>query len=95
LSLFAHSNRFNQDDVEQKLDKQKFKLNQIGFFKITFWLIALFSATAMISIVLNMFPIFGTEEQVFLLEIHKYSTLLLLLLVIFNSGLITVNSKQI
>lgn len=94
IILFAHSNRLNKDDVIDNSDKQKIKFNQGGYLKVIFWLFTLFSLSAMISIVLNMFPIFGTEGQVYLLDVHKYSTLLLLLLVIFHSGLITVNSKQ-
>ena len=94
IILFAHSNRFNKDDVKENSDEQKFNFNQSGYLKVIFWLVALFSVSAMVSIVLNMFPIFGTEGQVYLLDVHKYSTLLLLLLVIFHSGLITVNSKQ-
>ncbi len=94
IILFAHSNRFNKEDVIENSEEQKIKLNQKGYLKVIFWLVALFSVSAMVSIVLNMFPIFGTEGQVYLLDVHKYSTLLLLLLVIFHSGLITVNSKQ-
>ena len=94
IILFAHSNRFNKDDLKENGDEPKIKFNQSGYLKVIFWLFALFSVSAMISIVLNMFPIFGTEGQVYLLDVHKYSTLLLLLLVIFHSGLITVNSKQ-
>jgi len=94
IILFAHSNRFNKDDLKENSDEQKIKINQSGYLKVIFWLVALFSVSAMVSIVLNMFPIFGTEGQVYLLDVHKYSTLLLLLLVIFHSGLITVNSKQ-
>lgn len=94
IILFAHSNRFNKSDILENSNEQKLKFNQTGYLKLVFWLFALFSVAAMVSIVLNMFPIFGTEGQVYLLDVHKYSTLLLLLLVIFHSGLITVNSKQ-
>ena len=94
IIIFAHSNRFNKDDIKSNLEEYKINFNRNGYLKVIFWLFALFSFSAMISIVLNMFPIFGTEGQVYLLEVHKYSTLLLLLLVIFHSGLITVSSKQ-
>ena len=94
IILFAHSNRFSKKDLQENSDEQKIKFNQSGYLKVIFWLVTLFSVSAMVSIVLNMFPIFGTEGQVYLLDVHKYSTLLLLLLVIFHSGLITVNSKQ-
>jgi hypothetical protein len=94
IVLFAHSNRFNKDDLVKDSDEKKYKISQSGYIKVMFWLFALFSASAMISIVLNMFPLFGTEGQDYLLDVHKYSTLFLLLLVIFHSGLIMVNSNQ-
>jgi ABC-type multidrug transport system fused ATPase/permease subunit len=93
IVLFAHSNKFSKNDFEIR-DGQESKLNLKGYLKVIFWLFALFSVSAMLSIVLSMFPILGTEGQVLLLDVHKYSTLLLLLLVIFHAGLITANSKQ-
>ncbi|MCP5064001.1 MAG: hypothetical protein GY936_16285 [Ignavibacteriae bacterium] len=90
IILFAHSNRFNKNDFAN--ETKAFKFNQTGYIKITFWLIVLFTIPAMIAIVLNMFPLFGTEGQLLLLEIHRYSTLIIFMLVIFHSGLITVNS---
>jgi len=93
IILFAHSNRFNKDDfVNSKDETNGYKFNQTGYIKITFWLIVFFTIPAMIAIVLSMFPLFGTEGQLLLLEIHRYSTLIIFILVIFHSGLITVNS---
>ena len=91
--LFAHSNRFNNNDVDLSNKKKTFIFNQIGYIKVTFWLIVLFSIPTMISVILSMFPLFGTEGQLYLLEIHRYSTLIVLILVILHSGLITVNHK--
>lgn len=91
--LFAHSNRFNNNDVDLSNKKKTFIFNQIGYIKVTFWLIVLFSIPTMISVILSMFPLFGTEGQLYLLEIHRYSTLIVLFLVILHSGLITVNHK--
>ena len=93
IILFAHSNRFNKNDLDLSNQKKKFNFNQIGYIKITFWLIVFFSIPTMISVILGMFPLFGTEGQLYLLEIHRYSTLIVLILVILHSGLITVNSK--
>ena len=93
IILFAHSNRFNKNDLVDSKEKKKFNFNQFGYIKIIFWLIVLISIPTMISVILSMFPLFGTEGQLYLLEIHRYSTLILLLLVILHSGLITVYDK--
>jgi len=45
--------------------------------KICFWLIILLALPVILSIVLGMLPLFGTDGQEFLLNLHRYSTLLL------------------
>jgi cytochrome b subunit of formate dehydrogenase len=45
--------------------------------KVCFWLIVFLALPVILSIVLGMFPIFGTEGQECLLNLHRYSTLLL------------------
>jgi hypothetical protein len=42
---------------------------------ITFWLILLLALPLILSIVLSMFPLFGTQYQELLAEIHRYSAL--------------------
>lgn len=91
--LFAHSNRFNKSDVDLSNKNKKFNFNQFGYIKITFWLIVLFSIPTMISVILGMFPLFGTEGQLYLLEIHRYSAVIIFFLVILHSGLVTVNLR--
>ena len=93
IILFAHSNQFSKYDLDNSKNNGIFIFNQMGYIKITFWLIVFFSIPTMISVILSMFPLFGTEGQLYLLEIHRYSTLIVLILVILHSGLITVNSK--
>ncbi|MCK5271522.1 MAG: hypothetical protein KAJ52_03055 [Sedimentisphaerales bacterium] len=44
--------------------------------KVFFWLMILLSLPVMLSIVLSMFPIFGTSGQEFLYHLHRYVTLL-------------------
>jgi MFS family permease len=56
--------------------------------KICFWLIILLALPAILSIVLSMFPLFGTEGQEFLLDTHRYSALLLALVAIVHTYLI-------
>lgn len=96
--LYAQSNSFNENDVTIKSDengKNKTMFKSTAYLKIIFWLISLISLPAMISIILSMFPLFGTEGQVSLLEIHRYSVLIISILVIFHIGLLSVNSKQL
>jgi len=44
--------------------------------KITFWLIVVLALPLILSIVSSMFPLFGTDGQKLLLELHRYSALL-------------------
>lgn len=43
--------------------------------KITFWLIIFMALPLMLSIVLSMFPVFGTYWQGLFLEVHRYTAL--------------------
>ena len=56
--------------------------------KICFWLIALLALPVILSVVLSMFPFFGTEGQEFLLNLHRYSALLLALAAIVHTYLV-------
>ena len=89
IVLFAHSNQFAKNDFvsQNEIENNKLpKFNNDGYLKLIFWLMAIFSLPAIISIILNMFPLFGTEGQNILLEIHRYSTLLMFILVVLQSG---------
>ncbi len=56
--------------------------------KICFWLIVILSLPMVLSIVLSMFTLFGTEGQEFLLQLHRYCALLLVLTAIVHTYLI-------
>lgn len=60
------------------LPPEKFELG----LKISFWAILTMSLPVILSAVVSMFPIFGTHGQEALLQIHRYSTLLLSLFAI-------------
>ncbi len=97
IILYAHSNSFNKNDIsldQKSLKINRSKLNSNGYLKLIFWLIVFFSLPTMISIILSMFPIFGTEGQEFLLNIHRYSTLIILLLFIFHVALVSSKSNK-
>ena len=56
--------------------------------KICFWLIVLLALPVILSVVLSMFPLFGTAGQHFLLNTHRYSALLFALAAIVHIYLI-------
>ncbi len=63
---------------------EKYELGQ----KICFWLIVMLALPLILSIVLSMFPLFGTEGQKFLFQLHRYSALLLALVAIVYTYLL-------
>jgi cytochrome b subunit of formate dehydrogenase len=62
---------------------QKYELGQ----KICFWLIVLLALPVILSIVLTMFPFFGTDWQKILLSLHRYSALSLALTIVVHTYL--------
>jgi cytochrome b subunit of formate dehydrogenase len=56
--------------------------------KITFWLIIFLALPLILSIVLSMFPYFGTYWQELLLNIHRYTALVFALTAIVNTYLL-------
>ncbi len=71
-------------EAVNKAGVRKYELLQ----KICFWLIVLLALPVILSIVLGMFPLFGTDGQKFLLNLHRYSTLLLALVAIIHTYLV-------
>ena len=53
--------------------------------KITFWLIIFLALPLILSIVLSMFPLFGTHWQELLLSTHRYTALVFALVVIVHT----------
>jgi len=96
IVLLANANRFDDSDItSSNTDGENgTTLKSSAYIKINFWLITVLSLPAMISIILSMFPLFGTEGQINLLDIHRYSVLIISVLVIFQIGLLSINSKQ-
>jgi cytochrome b subunit of formate dehydrogenase len=56
--------------------------------KITFWLIIFLALPLILSIVLSMFPYFGTYWQELLLDIHRYTALVFALTAIVHTYLL-------
>ena len=94
--MWAHSCRFNKGDwpwLQQLLRREimnkehpveKSWLGQ----KICFWLIVSLAIPLILSIVLSMFPFFGTNWQELLLSTHRYIALLLALVIIVHTYLL-------
>lgn len=93
--LWAHGCRFNKADWQclrsliprQANEKALSEGSELGQ-KIAFWLILLLALPLILSIVLGMFPLFGTAGQHFLLSTHRYSALLFALAAIVHIYLI-------
>ncbi len=56
--------------------------------KITFWLIAGLALPLILSIILSMFPLFGTYWQELLLNIHRYTALAFAIIAIVHTYLL-------
>ncbi len=84
--FWAHSQQFQEEDwsylkkLQLNMDKND-DINLKSWQKVYFWFFMLISLPAILSIVLSMYPLFGTGGQEALLEIHRYSTLLLFLII--------------
>jgi len=78
----AHSQQFDINDwnyVSRGDTEQNFsKIHHLVFWKkICFWLFTIFSLPAILSVIISMYPLFGTDGQYFLLDMHRYSVLFL------------------
>ncbi|HEX9653751.1 MAG TPA: hypothetical protein VGA99_08565 [bacterium] len=94
--LQAHQQRFNGSDwqslrhlIEKKSVTKKLQAQILVLAnKITFWLILLLALPLLGSILLSMYPLFGTDGQRVLLLWHGYSALLLFIVVVVRLYLI-------
>ena len=62
--------------------------------KITFWLIIFLALPLILSIVLSMFPLFGTHWQELLLSMHRYTALVFALVAIVHTYLVIRTKMQ-
>jgi cytochrome b subunit of formate dehydrogenase len=94
--MWADNCRFNKGDWPwlQRILERETASDKSGAEKhtlvqrICFWLIVALALPVILSAVLSMFPFFGTRGQEFLLDTHRYSALLLALIVIVHTYLI-------
>lgn len=95
--IWARPNRFEEDDFgpllrfidADKTDKER-PLKSLGFwYKIWFWLIVILALAVTLSIILSMLKFMGTlHAQELLLEVHRYCSILLTLVIIVHTFLI-------
>ncbi len=93
--LMVHNMRFNYQDWEtfnNRSVKTWDDAKTILFSKINFWIAFIMVLSAILAIILMMFPFFGTYGQEQLLGIHRYSTLILFLL--FQHQIYIIAKKQ-
>lgn len=87
LFVFLHSNE-NQLSLEELSQlyqeiKSKKSLDSLLMLKALYWVIVALILPVMLSIILMLYPLFGTEGLEFLADVHRWSVLLLTICVIF------------
>jgi cytochrome b subunit of formate dehydrogenase len=81
--LWAHRLRFEEPDWRFVLGLGRRKPPEAALLvrlalKVGFWLALCFSLPLMLTIILGLFPLFGTEGETALTRLHGYSALLLM-----------------
>lgn len=77
---WAHRFRFGGGDLDCLKNVLNLRIQSISTetcSKLLFWILIFLSLPAALSILLSMFPIFGTHGQEVLFEIHRWSVLVL------------------
>jgi len=95
--LWAHSLRFDEEDwrVVRHLGDPGLREKTVRFAsKVGFWLILLLSLPLMLTVILELFPLFGTEGVAFLIQLHGYSALVLMLVALAQLYLTITYAQQ-
>ncbi len=77
------SNFIERVTLVKSTDQTQHESRRLGQ-KVTFWLITLLALPLILSIILSMFPYFGTYWQEILLAIHRWTALLFAIIVIIH-----------
>jgi hypothetical protein len=82
--LWADRLRFDESDwrvVERALRREPHPKDVLlrFAFKLGFWIVLTLSLPLMLSIILGLFPLFGTDGEALLIRFHGYSALLLMI----------------
>lgn len=93
--MWAHNCRFEKGDwpwlqrlVQQQAPDKTVDQSYGLVRRICFWLIILMALPVILSIVLSMFRFFGTAGQEFLINLHRYSALVLAVVIIVHTYLV-------
>ena len=74
ILFYSFKLKLNQNDFNNLVQgKNLIKINATTVIKISFWLLTLFSVPLLLSIILILFPILGTEIQEINIMIHRLS----------------------
>ena len=85
--LCAHNYAFSKIDrhfLSRKKEEKKFGENKTAL-KVNFWLLIILTPFIMGSILVSMYPVFGSYGQEYLLIVHLVSTLLFLVIGIIHT----------
>jgi hypothetical protein len=97
--LWSHRQRFTEENwgtVKKLVAGRKSdpaNLNDV-VRKICFWLILVFSLPLILSIILGVFPLFGTDGQENLVLLHGFSALLLTITAVIHTYTLTTHSQR-
>ena len=101
ILLWAHLRRFNQQDwqyLQQVVGKKKVPAilteNHDVWEKLNFWLFMVSAIPAILSIIFQLYPVFDTDGMTCLLQVHRYSTLILFILVLNHGRLLVKQMNQ-
>ncbi|MFH0989998.1 MAG: hypothetical protein V1799_08285 [bacterium] len=90
--LWAHKLRFIQEDwtvFRNIIKHQSITEERLArfFHKLAFWIILVLSLPLILTVILELFPLFGTEGEEFLISLHGYSALFLALVGLIHTYL--------
>ena len=99
--FWAHFQQFNNSDLQLlKTVRTQIKISHLEYHvqtywpKILFWLFLTLSIPASLSMIISMFPFFGTDGQNTMLNIHRYTTLGLLIIAFFYTDFKLISSSK-
>ena len=97
--LWAHRLRFDEADwrilegVGRRKSPGKDALVRIAL-KVGFWSALLLSLPLMLTVILGLFPLYGTDGEALLIRLHGYSALLLMITALGELYLITAYNEH-
>jgi len=100
--MYSYNQRFDESDrlfVSRifrcgKPDEAPVGSGSTLIMKICFWLICFLAIPLILSILLSMFPIFGSGVQDILLELHRYTSLALSITAILHTCLLMLTAAK-